>query len=596
MANQKLEALRARMAQEGMDAYMVPTSDFHESEYVGEHFKARSYLSGFTGSAGVCVVLKDEAELWTDGRYFIQAENQLRGTGIKLMKIAEPGVPTVEQFLAEKLPEGGCLGYDGRVVNTRTAQNLEKALAGRHARFAIDKDLVGEIWTDRPALSAKPAFRLTDAQAGVTAKEKLALIRGDMAENGADVLLLPTLGEIAWLLNLRGADIAYNPYLLAFAAVEKEQVLLFAQKKAVSDEVEASLAADGVKLMPYDGVYDYIAGVPAGTTVWTDETKLNFAAFSRFDKNVNIVDKPASIVLRKAIKNPVEIENTKKAHILDGVAFTRFMKWVKENVGKIPMDETTASDYLEQRRAEQEGFLELSFDTICAYNANAAMMHYSAKPGSAAELKPEGFLLVDSGGQYLTGTTDITRTMALGPVSREWKEHYTAVLRGMINLARANFLYGCRGINLDILARGPMWDIDLDYKCGTGHGVAHIGGVHEAPNGFRWRIVPERNDSCVLEEGMITTDEPGIYVEGSHGIRTENELLCVKGNANEYGQFMHFEALTMAPIDLDAVLPENMTAAEKKYLNDYHALVREKLSPYFDEEERRWLAHVTRAI
>ena len=243
VANQKLEALRARMAQEGMDAYMVPTSDFHESEYVGEHFKARSYLSGFTGSAGVCVVLKDEAELWTDGRYFIQAENQLRGTGIKLMKIAEPGVPTVEQFLAEKLPEGGCLGYDGRVVNTRTAQNLEKALAGRHARFAIDKDLVGEIWTDRPALSAKPAFRLTDAQAGVTAKEKLALIRGDMAENGADVLLLPTLGEIAWLLNLRGADIAYNPYLLAFAAVEKEQVLLFAQKKAVSDEVEASLAA-----------------------------------------------------------------------------------------------------------------------------------------------------------------------------------------------------------------------------------------------------------------------------------------------------------------------------------------------------------------
>ena len=596
MANQKLEALRARMAQEGMDAYMVPTSDFHESEYVGEHFKARSYLSGFTGSAGICVVLKDEAELWTDGRYFIQAENQLRGTGIKLMKIAEPGVPTVEQFLAEKLPEGGCLGYDGRVVNTRTAQNLEKALAGRHARFAIDKDLVGEIWTDRPALSAKPAFRLTDAQAGVTAKEKLALIRGDMAENGADVLLLPTLGEIAWLLNLRGADIAYNPYLLAFAAVEKEQVLLFAQKKAVSDEVEASLAADGVKLMPYDGVYDYIAGVPAGTTVWTDETKLNFAAFSRFDKNVNIVDKPASIVLRKAIKNSVEIENTKKAHILDGVAFTRFMKWVKENVGKIPMDEITASDYLEQRRAEQEGFLELSFDTICAYNANAAMMHYSAKPGSAAELKPEGFLLVDSGGQYLTGTTDITRTMALGPVSREWKEHYTAVLRGMINLARANFLYGCRGINLDILARGPMWDIDLDYKCGTGHGVAHIGGVHEAPNGFRWRIVPERNDSCVLEEGMITTDEPGIYVEGSHGIRTENELLCVKGNANEYGQFMHFEALTMAPIDLDAVLPENMTAAEKKYLNDYHALVREKLSPYFDEEERRWLAHVTRAI
>lgn len=593
---EKLETLRRLMAREGMDAYILPTADCHESEYVGAHFKARAYLTGFTGSAGVAVATMEEAGMWTDGRYFIQAAAQLKGSGFDLMKMNEPGVPTVEEYLAQKLPRGGKLGFDGRVLYTGMVKSLQKALAGKQITFAADKDLVGEMWQDRPALSAQPAFRLKLSEAGLSAADKVADLRKDMAREGAEVLLLPGLDDVNWLLNIRGNDIDYNPYLLAFAAVEQEKVTLFAQRAALSDEVVDSLREDGVDVAPYEGFFDYIASIPDGACVWIDTNKLNYAAYTRIPAGVRILDKPSPVTLKKAIKNATEIDNTRNAHVKDGVAYTKFLYWLKHNVGKAELDEIAASDYLEARRAEQEGFLELSFGTICAYNANAAMMHYSARPGSAAKLEPRGLLLVDSGGTYLDGTTDITRTIALGEVPQQWKEHYTATLRGMINLSRANFLYGCRGINLDILARGPLWDVGIDYKCGTGHGVAHIGGVHEPPNGFRWRIVPERNDSCVLEEGMITTDEPGVYIEGSHGIRIENELLCVKGEANEYGQFMHFETLTFAPIDLAPVLPERMTDAERAFLNAYHEAVYEKLSPYLSQEESAWLRQETRAI
>lgn len=596
MDDSRLTALREKMRREGMDAYIVPTADFHESEYVGAYFKARAYLTGFTGSAGICAVTMQDAGLWTDGRYFIQAASQLQGSGVRLMKSREPGVPTLEEFLLEALPEGGCVGFDGRVINTAMARSLQKALASKHIRFAAQCDLVGEIWTDRPALSAQPAFRLTMEQAGCSTVDKVAGLRCDMEELGADVALLPALDDTAWLLNLRGGDIARTPYLLAFVAVERERVLLFAQEAALSEEVRASLAADGVELKPYDGIYAYAKELEPGCAVWLDTAKLNYAITGSLPEGVRVIDKPTSITLKKAIKNPVEIENLLRAHVRDGVAFARFMHWVKTRVGKEPMDEYTAGEYLTALRAGQEGFLDLSFDTICAYNANAAMMHYSAQPETAAPLEPQGFLLVDSGGQYADGTTDITRTLALGPVCEEWKRHYTAVLRGMINLARARFLHGCKGLNLDILARGPMWDMNLDYKCGTGHGVAFIGGVHESPNSFRWRVLPGYDEGCVLEPGMVTTDEPGIYIEGSHGIRIENELLCRAGERNEYGQFLYFEPVTYAPIDLDAVLPEEMTAAERAYLNDYHALVYEKLAPHLGDEERKWLADYTRAI
>lgn len=590
----KLSALRAKMAQRGIDAYIVPTADDHESEYVGEHYKARAYLTGFTGSAGVCAVTREDAALWTDGRYFIQAAREIAGSGFRLMKMGEPGVPTLAEYLRGALPGGGTLGFDGRVVNVALAQELAEAVEG--ARLCTDCDLVGEIWPERPPRSASAAFLLPLERAGRSAAEKLAEFRADLQSAGADAAILTALDEIAWLFNLRGHDIACTPYLLAFAVVEPKRALLFAQEGVFAPEQVEALKKEGVEIAPYDAIYDYAAARPAGSTVWLEGSKASAALVGRLPQGVRLHNATFPLELRKAIKNPVEIENLRRAHRADGVAFVRFRKWLQENVGRRRIDECDAAQELTALRARSSEFLEPSFATICAYNENAAMMHYSAKPGSAALLRPEGFLLVDSGGQYLSGTTDITRTMALGPVPEVWKRHYTAVLRGMIRLSMARFLQGCRGLNLDILARGPIWDLDLDYKCGTGHGVAFVGGVHEAPNGFRWRVVPERRDSCELLPGMVTTDEPGVYIEGSHGIRTENELLCCAGPKNEYGQFLCFETLTLAPIDLMPVLPEEMTASERAFLNAYHARVREELSPLLDEDERAFLEECTRPL
>ena len=349
---EKLTALRALMAREGMDAYIIPTADFHESEYVGEYFKSRAYMTGFTGSAGVAVATMDAAGLWTDGRYFIQAANQLSGSGFDLMKMGEPETPSIEDFLKDKLPMGGKVGCDGRVLYTGMVKKLQKVLQDKNITFAIDKDLVGEIWTDRPALSCEPAFRLKLEEAGVSAADKVSALRKDMEKEGATIMLLPGLDDIAWLLNIRGNDIDHNPYLLSYAAVEKESVKLFAQEKAISAEVKASLAEDGVELLPYDGIYDYIAQLSCENTVWLDTGKLNYAAYARIPAGVKIIDKQSPVTLKKAVKNATEIENTKRAHIKDGAAFTKFLYWLKTNIGKLPMDEITASDYLAARRAE----------------------------------------------------------------------------------------------------------------------------------------------------------------------------------------------------------------------------------------------------
>ena len=596
MARHTMEALRAQMAKRGIDAYVVPTADDHESEYVGAHYKARAHLSGFTGSAGILVVLREEAALFTDGRYFIQAQNQLEGSGIDLMRQGEEGVPTPEAYLADKLPKGGMLGFDGRVINEKMAQGMLDALRGHDMRTHVSEDLAGLVWEDRPALPCAPAFELPLELSGRSRAQKLADVRADMEKEQVSALILPNLDEIAWLTNLRGGDIACNPYLLSFLIVKQDAAMLFAQKAAISGDIAASLAADGVGLYPYSAIYEAASALDGAAGVWLDSSKASHAICAALPAGARIVDKTTPVLERKAVKNPVEIENTIQAHIKDGVAYVRFLRWLKDNVGSGDITEVDAADAIERYRAEQEGFLEPSFDTIAGYNANGAMMHYKATPESCAKLAPRGLLLIDSGGQYMQGTTDITRTIALGDVPHAWKVHYTAVLRGMLGLSDAKFLYGCRGINLDILARGPLWQINLDYKCGTGHGVSHIGGVHESPNGFRWRIVPERNDSCVLEEGMITTNEPGVYVEGSHGIRIENELLARKGEKNEYGQFMAFETLTFAPIDTAPVLAEEMTAHERELLNRYHKKVYDTLAPHLTQEERTFLLDSTRAI
>ncbi len=593
---ERLVALRGEMEKRGIDVYVVPTADFHESEYVGAHFMARKYITGFTGSAGTAVITREEAGLWTDGRYFVQAEAQLSGSGVTLYRMGEEGVPKVDEFVEEKLPENGKLGFDGRVVNGDWGEKLVGIAEKKSGSLHMDEDLVDLIWEDRPALSKEPVFLLAEEYSGKSTKEKLKELREAMEKEGAGYHILTSLYDIAWLLNIRGGDIEHVPVVLSYLVLTASECVWFLQEEVVDEKTAAYLADNQITIRPYDSVYEYVKALPGDACVLMDKKTVNYRICGSLDQNITVVDKQNPTLLMKAVKNPVEIDNTRRAHVKDGVAFTKFMYWLKTNIGKIPMTEISASDYLEERRREQEHFLDLSFGTISAYGPNAAMMHYSATPETDAALEPEGFLLVDSGGHYLEGTTDITRTMALGPVTDEMRQYFTAVCRSNLNLAAAKFLYGCTGYNLDILARGPLWDTGVDYKCGTGHGVGHILNVHESPNGFRWKIVPERNDSAPLEAGMITTDEPGVYFEGKYGIRTENELICHKGEKNEYGQFMYFENITYAPIDLDAIDPEQMSGRERQLLNEYHAMVYETLSPYMTEEENEWLRRYTRAV
>lgn len=596
MIPERLKKLREEMAQRGIDIYVVPTSDFHDSEYVGEHFKARKFITGFTGSAGTAVITMTEAGLWTDGRYFVQAERQLEGSTVTLYRMGEEGVPTVDEFLAEKLPENGCLGFDGRVIGGTWGRRMEKLAEKKNGTIHCNEDLIDIIWEDRPALSKEPAFILEEKYAGKSTAEKLAVVREAMEKEGADYHILTSLYDIAWLLNVRGGDIECVPVVLSYLVLTEKECIWFLQEEIVDEKLRAYLNENHITTRSYDAIYEYVLDIPANAKVLLSAGQVNYRIVSSLNEDITIIDKPNPTLLMKAVKNQTEVDNTRAAHVKDGVAVTKFMYWLKNNIGKTKITEISASDYLENLRKEQENFLGISFNTISAYGANAAMMHYSATPESDTELKPEGFLLVDSGGHYYEGTTDITRTFALGPITDEMRTHFTAVCRSNMNLAHAKFLYGCTGLNLDILARGPLWEMGIDYKCGTGHGVGYLLNVHEGPNGFRWRVVTERNDSGVLQEGMITTDEPGVYLEGKYGIRTENELVCHKSCKNEYGQFMEFENITYAPIDLDAIDPEQMTKREREYLNEYHAMVYKTLSPYMTEEENEWLKRYTRAI
>lgn len=595
MIAERLSRLRALMQQKGAGAYYVPTADFHLSEYVNPYFKSRQYLTGFTGSAGTLVVTMDEAALWVDGRYFIQAEEQLSGTPVKLMKMGEEGVPSVLEYLS-KLPEGAVIGLDGRTVSAAMALRMEKTLSTRNITLEPDMDLVGDIWPDRPPLPNAPVYVLGVDSVGVSAADKIADIRRVLVEKDADAHVLCTLDDIAWLFNLRGGDVECNPVFLSYAIIERDAAYIFADKSKFHACVQEYLRQLNVTLLPYNDIYEFASKYDEGDAILLSTASVNYTLYDKLYDKAIIIDEENPEQLKKAIKNPVEIENMRKAHIKDGLAVMRFMRWVKENVGKEPISELSAAAKMDSLRLETEGNLGRSFSTISAYGPHAALPHYAPTEESNLAVKPRGFLLMDSGGQYYEGTTDITRTIAVGPLTDTEKKHFALVLRSMLRLANARFLYGCRGLNLDILARGPLWDEGLDFKHGTGHGIGYLLNVHEAPNGFRWKIVPERVDSCVFEEGMITSDEPGIYIEGSHGIRTENLIVCRKGEKNEYGQFMYFETLTMAPIDLDAIDPSYLNDTEKQQLNDYHKLVYEKLSPYMDDGEREWLRKYTRAI
>lgn len=595
MIQERLNSLRTLMRERGMDAYLVPTADFHESEYVGDYFKCRSFMTGFTGSAGTLVVTLEDAALWVDGRYFVQAGNQLKGSSVRLMKMGEEGVPEISDFIIDAVKEGGCLGFDGRVVDSFTGLELEKRLDEKGASVKYQEDLIDQVWTDRPALSARPVWILKEEFAGKSASEKLSDLRGEMKKAGASVHVLTSLDDIAWLLNIRGDDVRCNPVVLSYLAVTGTEAFLFINPQVLDQETEAYLKGLGITLKPYDEIYEYIKTLQ-NEKVLLETARVNYAIIRGLDSSNEIINQMNPTVLAKAVKNPVEIENMKKAHIKDGVVMARFACWLKKNIGKIPMDEISLEKKLDSMRFETEGNLGLSFDTISAYGANAAMCHYSATEETNTLVEPRGFYLVDSGGQYYEGTTDITRTFAMGPLTKEEKEHYTLVLISMLRLGDVKFPYGARGLTLDYAARQVFWDRGLNFNHGTGHGVGYLLNVHERPVGIRWKMVPERMDSCVLEPGMISSDEPGIYIEGSHGIRTENLMLCVKREKNEYGQFLGFEYLTCAPIDLDGVEKSLMTDHDVELLNRYHAHVYETLSPYLEGEEKEWLKEATRAI
>ena len=592
---EKLTALRRAMARRGLAAYLVLTDDFHASEYVGGYFKAREYLSGFTGSAGTLLVLPDRALLWTDGRYFLQAESQLAGSGIELMRSGEPDVPTIEGFLLTELEEGSLLGFDARTVNAALARRLGKKLSAKHVRFAGDEDLVDGLWPDRPPLSAAPVWELGLAYAGESRADKLARVRAAMEREGADAFAVTALDELAWLLNLRGDDVACTPVFLGFLLLTRDGAALCARAGAVSAEIEAALAADGVRLADYEDIYGLVRALPRGTRLLLDGTTANYRLLQSVPEGVEMLDRPSPIVPMKAVKNETERENFRRAHLADGVALTRFLRWLKCDAVREGATELSAAEKLEEYRRAGADYLGPSFDPILAYGPHAAIVHYEATAETDVPLEARGLLLADTGGHYRTGTTDVTRTVALGPVTAEEKRACTLVLRGHLALAAARFRAGVTGENLDILARGPLWDEGLDYNHGTGHGVGYLLSVHEGPQRIHWNIASNARH-VALEPGMIFSDEPGLYLAGKFGVRLENLLLVREAEKNGYGRFLSLEPLTLAPFDRDAIDASLLSDRELAQLNAYHARVYGALAPHLDAETREWLREAAAPI
>ena len=589
------------MEKEGIDYYMMPTSDFHNSEYSADFFKVREYFCGFDGSNGTLVVSQSEAGMWTDGRYFIQAENQMKGTGVTLYRMMEAGVPTISEYLKTNMKAGQTLGFDGRVISTSIGEDLEKKLSANGVTLKIDKDLADEVWTDRPSLPCHDMYVIPDELCGKSFSEKLSQVRSKMEEYGTTFHLLSKLDDIMWLTNLRGNDVECNPVALSYAIITMKDFTLFVQSKELTEEVKSYCEKSGITLKDYHELFSFIESVKATGDILFDKRNTNFLTFKALsakaaEAGVSLRNEKDPTEILKACKNETELRNIREVYLRDSAKLTEFIYWVKSNVGKIPMTEYSAAMKLDSMRATLPGFIELSFPTISAYNANAAMAHYEATKDNCAEVKPEGMLLVDSGGTYMGGTTDVTRTIVVGPVSDEIKRNYTATVMGMLRLAGAQFLEGCTGKNVDILARKPLWDLGIDYKHGTGHGIGYILNVHEGPQNIRWRFTPGQNEAALMP-GMIVSDEPGVYIQDGYGIRIENILEVVERESGEYGQFFGFAHLTYAPIDLETIDPDIMDESDKRALNAYHAEVYKRVSPLIkDEEVLKWLKEATRSI
>ena len=587
----RIKSLRASMKEEGIDAYIIPSSDPHNSEYASPRWQSRKWISGFTGSAGTVVVLKNLAGLWADGRYHIQAADQIADTGIDLFKAGLPDVPGIEEWLAETLDSNSTVGFDGNVITAAHAAKMKEAFAFKGLKLKSDCDLIDRVWQDRPETPKDMVFEHDLKFAGKSRQQKLAEIREDMLKSKADYFILSSLDDIAWLYNLRGTDVPCCPLFLSFTLISEEKAYLCVELSKIPAELKETLESDGVILKDYSEIYDLVENIGANSSVMYDPKVLNFNLESAIPDSCRKISKTNPTTHAKAVKNSVELENYRHCFERDGKYMVQFIKWLTDNIGKIKITEKSASDYLESLRAADENFHGLSFTTIPGYKGHGAMMHYSVTEESDVELEEESLFLLDSGGLYSDGTTDITRTFALGKLTDEEKRDYTLTLMGHIDLSLAVFLHGTRGIQLDILARQNLWKESINYGCGTGHGVGFFLNVHEGPHNISPGFIDEK-----LLPGMVVTNEPGVYREGKHGVRVENIMEVVNHSESEFGKFYKFEPLTLCPIDTKPLLLELMSEKQKEWLNWYHSLVFKKLSPHLDDEHRQFLQEATKPV
>lgn len=581
--SEKINALRAMFHQKNIAAFIVPSTDPHLSEYVAPHWKSREWISGFTGSAGTVVVTHEKAGLWTDSRYFLQADRQLKNSGIELYKEMLPETPTIPAFLSANLNHGDTVGIDGEVFSVEEVRQLEKLLLKNNIFVKNISDPMNSIWADRPAMPEEPGFVYPTQHAGKTPREKLTAIRKEMEKNGADALLVSSLDEIAWTLNIRGNDVHCNPVVVSYLIIEAHNAHLFIRPQKVTEALSAHLEEAGISIHNYDEIIPFLNRITAGS-VMLNPAKTNYAVYSAIRPQCHIIEGTSPITLLKAIRNEQEMAGIRAAMQRDGVALVKFLKWLEEAVPTEQETEISIDKKLHEFRAAQPLYMGESFDTIAGYGPHGAIVHYGATSETDVPLKPKGFLLLDSGAQYLDGTTDITRTIALGELTEEEKTDYTLVLKGHINLAMAIFPEGTRGAQLDVLARMPMWQHRMNFLHGTGHGVGHFLNVHEGPQSIRMNENP-----VSLQAGMVTSNEPGIYKTGSHGVRIENLTLTVEAGEGMYGKYLKFETITLCPICKKSIRKELLTTEETEWLNDYHRKVYDRLSPDLNEEEQEWL-------
>ena len=588
--NERIVALRAHIAKENIQAFIIPSTDPHLSEYVAPHWQSREWISGFTGSAGTVVVTAKEAGLWTDSRYFLQADRQIEGTGIALYKEMLAETPSIPAFLSSLLQKGDTVGIDGKMFSADEVQHLQRELRQSGIYVKSIADPMQLLWSDRPAMPLAPAFVYDTKYAGKSFTEKLSAVRKKMKAAGAESLLLSALDEIAWLLNIRGSDVHCNPVVVSYLLIERYEIHCFIQPQKVTAELASYFKANGISIHGYKEIEDYLSNTHA-ESILVNPVKTNYAIYSAICPTCRIINGTSPIALLKAVRNEQEISGIHAAMQRDGIALVRFLKWLEEAVPAGRETEISVDRKLHEFRAAQPLYMGESFDTIAGYKEHGAIVHYEATPETDVALKPEGFLLLDSGAQYLDGTTDITRTIALGNLTEEEKLDYTLILKGHIALAMAVFPEGTRGAQLDVLARMPIWQQHMNYLHGTGHGVGHFLNVHEGPQSIRMNENP-----IPLQPGMITSNEPGVYKAGSHGIRTENLVLTVPAGEGMFGNYLKFETITLCPICRKGIIKELLTAEEIKWLNKYHQTVYEKLAPDLNNDEREWLKEACKAI